>query len=436
MRKLTAIILSAALLLGCFAFAASAQEPAVTRVVTTLYGPRDFGEGAAQGFHWYTGAQAESKVIIEGQSYTGAAKKFQGAWAHSVVVEGLEPGRTYTYQIGDYEGTLQTNPGRGAPVSFIVGGDTQATGRDGFRLSADIFGSAFESDPDAGFYSIVGDLTQNCTNEQWDLFFEEFETINAKAPLMPASGNHDMYPNWFRNMFALKEQRNYFNFSGLYYSFDYGDAHIAVLNTNDWFFYVGTAQRNWLINDMNASDARWKIVLTHRPVYTGSSPENAPDILALRRTLSPVCDMLGVDLVLSGHRHSYYRSRPGGGNNAGAYDDAFYTDPDGTIYIIAGAAGGRGGDSPTFANIAIDGDTLKYRAEIYDKDSGETRLRDEFAMEKTLPAKPVKPQCKLPESAILNFPGQLLHLFGSFMLVLFVDYIGKWLPHAIGGLFA
>jgi len=429
MRKLTAIILSAALLLGCFAFAVSAQEPAVTRVVTTFCGP------GAQGFHWYTAAQAESKVIVNGQVHIGSSKKFQGAFAHSVVAEGLSPGITYTYQIGNYEGSFRTDPGRGAPVSFNLGGDTQATGRDGFRLAANIFGAAFDNYPDAGFYSILGDLTQNCTNEEWDLFFEEFASVNAAAPLIPVSGNHDMYPFWFRNLFTLPGRRNYFNFSGLYYSFDYGDAHIAVLNTNDWFFYVGTAQYHWLINDMNASDARWKIVLTHRPVYTGSDPENAPDILALRRTLAPLCGMLGVDLVLSGHRHSYYRSKPGGGDGAGAYDDAFYTDPEGTVYIIAGAAGGRGGSSPTFANIAIDGDTLTYRAEIYDSETGDTRLRDEFSIEKTLPARPVNPTFKLPESPILNFPGQLLHFFGSFAIVLFLDYIGNILPRMITGLF-
>jgi len=423
MRKPIAFILSIALLLGCFALAASAQ-PGVTRVATTFYGP-------AQGFHWFTGEKAESDVVIDGRTYTGGAKKFKGAWAHSVVVNGLEPGREYAYRIGDYEGTFRTDPGRGAPVSFLVGGDTQATGRDGFRLAAGIYGAAFEAYPDAGFHAILGDLTQNSTAEEWDLFFEEFEAVNARSPLMPAAGNHDMYPNWFRNMFTLPERRNYFNFSGLYYSFDYGDAHIAVLNTNDWFFYTGTAQLNWLINDMNASDARWKIVMTHRPIYTGADPETAPDMLALRRSLGPVCDMLGVDLVLSGHRHSYFRSKPGGKAGVGAFEDPLTTDPAGPVYIIPGAAGGRGGDSPTFANIAIQGDTLTYRAEIYDRDTGATRLRDEFTIEKTLPAAPARIRMKLPEDPILNLPGQLLHFLGTFSLVLFIDYIGGALPQMI-----
>jgi len=65
MRKVSAIILSIALLLGCFAFAAAAaKEPAISRVVTTFYGP------GAQGFHWYTDVEAESKVTVNGESHT------------------------------------------------------------------------------------------------------------------------------------------------------------------------------------------------------------------------------------------------------------------------------------------------------------------------------------------------------------------------------
>jgi len=431
MRKLIAIVLSMALLLGCVTLAASAA-PAVTRVVTTFYGP---GE---QGFHWYTETQAESAVIVDGKSYTGSSKKFQGAWAHSVVAGGLEPGREYSYRIGDCEGTFRTDPGRGNPVNFIVGGDTQATGRDGFQLSANIFKAAFKAYPGAGFYSILGDHTQNSTGAEWDLFFEEFADINTGSTLVPVSGNHDgaFKWGWFQNIFTLKEQRNYTNLSGVYYSFDYGDAHIAVLNTNDWV-HIGTAQTNWLINDMSASDARWKIVMTHKPIYFHY--EVAPDCMALRRALGPVCDMLGIDMVLSGHKHSYTRSAPLKSHGTADYErcgESLFTDPDGTLYVMPGAAGGRGGDSPTFANIEIDGDTLKYRAEIYDRETDTSRLRDEFVIRKTLPARPAENEKKLQENAWLTLPWQLAEFMARLLTMLFVDYIfGGLLIELIGDLF-
>ncbi|MCL2301270.1 MAG: metallophosphoesterase family protein [Firmicutes bacterium] len=419
MRRLSAIALSAALLLGCFALPASAAEPAVTRVVTTFYGP------GAQGFHWYTGDKTDSVVTIGGKSYTGTAKKFQGAWAHCVAAEGLEPGRTYTYKIGGCEGRFRTDPGRGAPMNFIVGGDPQATGLDGFRLSANIFKAAFRDYPQADFYAIVGDLTQNSTGEEWDLFFREFESIHAGTTLVPVSGNHDGFLKWgwFQNMFTLKEQRNYTNLSGVYYSFDYGDAHFAVLNTNDWF-HVGSAQVNWLINDMSSSDARWKIILCHKPVYFHG--EMAPDCLALRRALAPVCDLLGIDMVLCGHEHSYYRSAPlqgYGAADAPHCGDSLFADPEGTMYVMPGAAGGRGGDSPTFAHIAIDGDTLTYRARAYDKETGLTRQRDTFVIRKTRPAEPAVCQAKLPTDPALTLPGQLLRFIVTLSAVLAGDYI-------------
>jgi len=424
MRKLFAVILSIALLLGCFAVAASAQAD-VTRVVATFYG------SGAQGFSWYTDTQADSVVTIDGQVHTGTSKRFNGAWSHSVIVEDLVPGREYNYRIGGFEGVFKTDPGRGVPVNFNVGGDTQATNADGFRLAANIFGAAFRAYPDAGFYTILGDLTQNSTGGEWDMFFDAFKGVNAKAALMPVAGNHDGFLKWgwFRNTFTLPEQHNYTNLSGIYYSFDYGDAHIAVLNTNDWF-HIGTVQLNWLINDMSASDARWKIVMTHKPVYFHH--EVAPDCLALRRALGPVCDMLGVDVVLSGHKHSFTRSAPLKGHGMADYErceEPLFTDPDGTIYVMPGAAGGRGGGSPTFANIAIDGDALRYRAEIYDRETDTSSLRDEFTIVKTQPNPPVAPT-NLPTNPLLLLPGQLFGFMRSLAAVIVVDYFigGKIVP--------
>ena len=424
MRKVFAIILSAALLLGCFAAStsvgasASAAEPAVSRVVTTFYGP------GAQAFHWFTDDKAESAVTIGGERYTGTSKQYKGAWAHSVVAEGLKPGKSYSYQIGDYKGSFQTDPGPGKPMSFIVGGDPQATNRDGFTLSGNIFKVAFREYPKADFYAILGDLTQNSNNAQWDMFFEEFADINAKAPLVPVSGNHDgsFHWNWFRNIFTLKEQPNYTNLTGVYYSFDYGDAHIAVLNTNDWF-HIGRAQRNWLINDMNTSNAKWKIIMTHKPVYFHY--EIAPDVMALRRTLGPVCDALGIDLALSGHKHSYTRSAPLKGQGIKDYErceEPLFTDLDGTIYAMPGAAGGRGGDSPSFANIEIKGDTLVYRAHIYDRATDSARLRDEFTIAKTKPAAPAEPFDPLPTGPLRTLPGQLLEFASRLAVLVVVDY--------------
>jgi hypothetical protein len=52
------------------------------------------------------------------------------------------------------------------------------------------------------------------------------------------------------------------------YSFDYADAHVAVLDTN----WVRPKCRNilvpWLRQDMERSRARWKFVVFHHPQYS------------------------------------------------------------------------------------------------------------------------------------------------------------------------
>jgi len=406
-------------LLGCFAMAATAAQPAVSRVVTTFYGP------GAQGFHWYTDAKAESEVIVNGESHTGKSVRYQGAWAHSVVIDGLKPGKEYSYGIGDYEGVFKTDPGRGVPVNFIVGGDTQGTAREHFQLTAGIFNAAFRQYPDAGFYAILGDLTQNSSNKEWDMFFEEMAGVNAGSTLMPVTGNHDGIFKFgrLRNTFTLPEQFGYANHNGVYYAFDYGDAHIAVLNTNDWL-HIGESQLNWLINDMNASDARWKILMTHKPIYFHN--EVSPDIIALRRALGPVCDILGIDLVLSGHKHSYTRSGPLKNHGIADYErceDSLFTDPDGTIYVMPGTAGQIGGHGPTFANIEIDGGTLTYRAHHYDPDTDTIRPRDAFAIKKTAPAAPAGSFALLPTDPLRTLPAQLYNFTVRLGTVIFVDYI-------------
>lgn len=82
-------------------------------------------------------------------------------------------------------------------------------------------------------------------------------------------------------------------------------------------------------NDMDQSDQPWKIVSFHRPPYhTHSSRENKE----IREAWSPVFDELGIDLVLTGHDHTYMRTWP-------LVDGEIASE--GTIYVIGGVAGPR-----------------------------------------------------------------------------------------------
>jgi hypothetical protein len=92
------------------------------------------------------------------------------------------------------------------------------------------------------------------------------------------------------------------------YSYDYGSVHFIVLNSGSYVAddeYFLQAQRQWLINDLEANkDAKWKVVLVHEPVYHRKGGNES------RPWLYDVIEAYGVDLVLQGHSHLVTRTYP------------------------------------------------------------------------------------------------------------------------------
>ena len=86
---------------------------------------------------------------------------------------------------------------------------------------------------------------------------------------MPIAGNHDGFArrDWFNNMFCLDTSESVQTNNGVNYSFDYGNAHFAVVNTND-LLSVSLSQLKWLKNDLNSTDKDWKIICMHKsPIH-------------------------------------------------------------------------------------------------------------------------------------------------------------------------
>ena len=460
LRKLSAILLSLALLLGCLGLAVHAAdgELAPYRVVSTYY-----GEGK-QGFHWYTKADCASEVVVDGKTYAGTSTEYQGFFAHRVVAQGLAPGTEYTYKIGDWEGSFKTNPGRGVPFSCIVTGDVQASDAAGFAYSAATVGKAWEMFPDAAFTVTLGDHTNNSNNEEWDLYFDAFQGIHKRAAFVPIAGNHDGFFkwDWFRNMFTLKEQPNITNRTGVYYSFDYGDVHFAVLNTND-MYPMSMQQRNWLVNDMKRTDAKWKIVFMHKSPYSAGNDALSPDVLLLRRALIPLFDQLGVDLVMYGHDHQYYRSQPVRADKpvgAESYEQMtikndipeyppvdVYTNPKGAIYILPCAACNKrypvhenmlpavrecavkheNPGKPVFTSLSVSGGRLTYTAYTYDPAEKTAALYDEIIIEKTRTDPPDPNYKPLPTDPFTTFPQQAWNFISELFTVVVFDYLATGL---------
>ncbi len=344
-RKIVCLVLSVLLL--CSLFPASASDEAVTignvpaRVSACVAGDN----GRTVGLCWYTAEQTDSVVTLTDESGAPVAgaklsdpicEEWEGMWMHKVTAFDLPAEALITYTVGDgantVTGTFKTG-GAADSVKFIEIADVQASSAENFEKGAATLRAAFGAMPDAAFVANCGDFTNDSTNEEWDLYDAAFGEMNRTYLLAPVSGNHDGFgvANWFNNMFNLDTSESVQTKNGVNYSFDYGNAHFAVLNTNDCL-NVSQPQLKWLKNDMNATDKDWKIVFIHKSPYTLGKDGKWPDALQLQKTLTKVCDETNVDLVIGGHDHQYLRTKPLTANEL---------DANGTTYLLSGTAGSK-----------------------------------------------------------------------------------------------
>jgi GTP-binding protein EngB required for normal cell division len=115
-------------------------------------------------------------------------------------------------------------------------------------------------------------------------------------------------------------QIRYPNFNkGRYYTFHQDRVQFFALDTNSsapW-----QAQLTWLEQELSRSDASWKIVFGHHPIYSsGHYGSNQ----SLKRDLVPLFQKYRVHLYISGHDHDYERTQA----------------INGTTYITCGAGAG------------------------------------------------------------------------------------------------
>ena len=124
----------------------------------------------------------------------------------------------------------------------------------------------------------------------------------------------------------------------------------------------------WLIGDLKAANQDWCVVYAHYPPYTKGShdSDDENELIEVRANLVPILEEGGVDLMLAGHSHSYERSYlldghyglsstfipsmkldsgDGREDGSGVYRKASRTSAphEGTVYVVAGSAGGRSG---------------------------------------------------------------------------------------------
>lgn len=206
-----------------------------------------------------------------------------------------------------------------------------------------VAGSAFAKNPDAVLFVNVGDLVDNGEDRaQWEDWLAHVKQFSPEIVFAPVMGNHETYsrewtfrsPVAYLNYFAPPDNGDE-NFSRRFYSFDAGAAHFVILDSqwDELGAEVIDAQKNWLRQDLNSTDKPWKIIFIHKDVLQyriNKRPDREEGFSDVGKIFMPEFDALGVDLVFTGHLHTY--------RNRGRIKN-FQRDESGTLYILTGVAG-------------------------------------------------------------------------------------------------
>ena len=87
------------------------------------------------------------------------------------------------------------------------------------------------------------------------------------------------------------------------YTLKYNNMQFFLLDSNRELPYLWT-QRQWLKEELEKSDAQWKIVVLHHPLYSIKGKHNN---MMQRTMFNSLIQKYHVDLVLQGHEHAYAR---------------------------------------------------------------------------------------------------------------------------------
>ena len=308
---------------------------------------------------------------------------------HEVRLDGLEENTGYYYRVEtvDDQGrrlwgealSFQTAPSADVPFAFAVISDTQGNP----KVSGVMAKFAWGLRPN--FLLHPGDLVSTGTVKgQWlDHFFSSMKPLLERVAMFPVLGNHERDAHFYYDYMSLPTPE-------YYYTFEYGNAQFFLIDSNREVG-PGSEQFLFLEAELKKSRAQWKIVCYHHPAYSSDEndygnawygPSTNGDLRT--RTLVPLFDKYGVDIVWNGHIHSYERTWP--------LREQHATSPgNGTVYMVTGGGGGGletpGPIRPFFQNtvkrghhfcyVAVNGTTLEMKA--YDL---EGRLFDTLTIQK------------------------------------------------------
>ncbi len=321
-----AAIIGTALL--AIATATRAQGPLLTR------GPYlQLGTPTSLVVRWRTAAATDSVVrygTAPGQ-LTSVVSLPTATTEHVVALTLLTPHTRYFYAVGSSSGTLAggdlahtftTSPATGSRTAtrLWVLGDS-GTADANARAVRDAYVAA-DRTRGTDLWLMLGDNAYTTgTDAQYQAaVFDTYPEMLRQAVLWPSFGNHDALSadsatqtGPYYEAFTLPGQGEAGGApSGTeaYYSFDYGNLHVVCLDSTESDRTPAGPMLTWLATDLAANHAEWTIAFFHHAPYSKGSHDSDTEreLVEMRQYAVPLLEAGGVDLVLSGHSHSYERS--------------------------------------------------------------------------------------------------------------------------------
>jgi len=220
-------------------------------------------------------------------------------YVHNIKISGLSPNTLYHYralQNGTTTGeaAFRTAPNPGTSYRFAWMADF----RTGVTVHDSIAKRVKEANPVMSLYG--GDLGINSKYSSFkEQFFRPQElALIAGVPFFNTPGNHE---RWTPNTRAFTQAPSSSSGTQEYYSFDYGDMHVLVLN-NELPYDEASPQYQFAVRDLSSTTRAWKVVIAHRPAYcAGGHGEDD----GMKKLSENVFVPNHVNVVFNGHSHFF-----------------------------------------------------------------------------------------------------------------------------------
>lgn len=258
---------------------------------------------------WVELMDADSLITrIDAQGEVYQSRSGKGAF-YVARLRNLKYAQHYQYRVatgGKFsEWHAFSTQGKNDELNLMYVGDVQDT------LSGEtnsVLRRAMQLNPKTQMLICGGDLVERPSDNYWQEGFDGLDSIRQAMPILACTGNHDYMkslPDTVEHRFSLvfcyfldsHVDRNHL------YTFKMGNAQLFFLDSTRNLFCIWS-QRQWLKEQLEKSTAKWKILVTHHPLYSIKGTMNQ---MIDRWMLAGMIQEMGIDLVLQGHEHAYAR---------------------------------------------------------------------------------------------------------------------------------